>query len=895
MKKLLLFSIILLTNGLFTQGQITWEKLFSNKNTDVFRSVQEVPSGGYIIAGYTSDSTVSDSDAYVVRMTTMGDTLWTYRQNIGLSKKDLFYKVINTLDGGFAMCGYTSSVTGLSDDVLIVKIDGNGQHVWTKTWGGSGKDRAQDIIQLSDGSYVLCGYTTSSPALYYDAFMYKLNSSGDSLFFKRYGTAVYDDANSIKALSNGGFILGGQSTNGANGFDQYLIRTNDSGDTLWTRKFGTLGTDNIECLTIGNGGFYLTGGTNGAGVGGDDGYLVKTDTSGSVLWTKTFGGSQPDDFHRVELTSDGGLILSGTTSSTGPLQPNMWLMRTNSTGDSLWSRAFGGDNHDHGYSAVQTLDGGFIFVGHTSSFGYNGEEGYVVKTDGNGDISNLLTYTAVTALVNPISTDCGSTNVQVKVIIRNFGRDTVPNVPGVAVISGSLSTTLNQTYNGAFHPQDADTLVFLTTINTLSGGTYTFNLSTQNNNDVFPARNSMTVTITIEGVGAAPVTTNGMNCGTGTVSLSATSSGTVNWYTASSGGSPIGSGTTFVTPSISSSTTYYAQTGLNCPSSRTSAVATINPIPTAPTANDVARCGNGTVNLTASSSNTIEWYSVSSGGSVLTTGTTYTTPSLSSTTPYYVQAVDPNTCVSARTTVNAIINSVPADPTTTNGNVCGSGNATTLQASGSDIIWYDDASGTNQVGTGNNWTTPNLTGTTTYYAQSFNGTCGSGFIPATATVVGIPSVYIGPDTAFETGTLYVLDAGAGFTNYSWNAGPSTQTLDVIFLGTYCVTVTDGNGCTNTDCAFVDFFVGTSDLEKNSGFSVYPNPAKDHFKIAFNSSMENVAVSIVDLTGKLIYTNGLEKINSGYTLDITTAELSSGVYFIQVKTNEKTINQKLIVE
>ena len=169
--------------------------------------------------------------------------------------------------------------------------------------------------------------------------------------------------------------------------------------------------------------------------------------------------------------------MSGTTSSTGPLQPNMWLVRTDNVGDSLWSRAFGGDNHDHGYSAIETSDGGYILAGHTGSFGFNGEDGYVVKTDGNGDITNHLTYTTVSALVNPTSVGCGTTNVQVKVIIRNFGNETVPNVPASAEISGALSTTLNSTYNGNFFPQDADTLVFTTTINTTSGGTYTFVLS----------------------------------------------------------------------------------------------------------------------------------------------------------------------------------------------------------------------------------------------------------------------------------------------------------------------------------------------------------------------------------------------------------------------------------
>ena len=250
MKKIYLFTLSFLVMTFISNGQTTWEKLFSAKNTDVFRSVKEVPAGGFVAVGYTSDSTVSDSDAYVVRMTALGDTLWTFRQNIGLSKKDLFYKVIVASDGGFVMCGYTSSITGISDDILIVKLNSAGQMVWTKTLGGAGRDRAQDIIELSNGSFVVTGYTTSSPASYYDAFLYKINSSGDSLWYKLYSTGsfLYDDANSVRALSNGGFLMGGQSANGANGFDQFLIRTDDSGNVLWTKQFGKQPVSCFSCF-----------------------------------------------------------------------------------------------------------------------------------------------------------------------------------------------------------------------------------------------------------------------------------------------------------------------------------------------------------------------------------------------------------------------------------------------------------------------------------------------------------------------------------------------------------------------------------------------------------------------------------------------------------------------
>ena len=815
MKKIQLFIIGFILSSGFCFGQTTWEKLFSNKSTDVFRSVTEVPSGGYAIAGYTSDSTVSDTDAYVVRINTLGDTLWTFRHNIGLSKKDLFYKIINTADGGFVMCGYTNSVTGVSDDILFTKINGSGQLVWTKTWGGSGKDRAQDIVQLADGTFGIVGYTTSAPAQYYDAFFYRVDANGDSLWFKRYGSAAYDDANTIKILANGGFLLGGQSSNGANGFDQFLIRTNDSGDTLWTRKFGTIGSDNIESLAIGPDGYYMVGSTNGAGVGGDDGYLVKTDTTGTVQFSKTFGGSAPDDLHRVELTADGGLVMSGTTSSTGPLNPNMWIVRANANGDSLWSRAFGGDNHDHGYSGQQTTDGGYILAGHTGSFGFNGEEAFVVKMDANGNIANLLTYIVPSVLVSPTTSTCGGSGIIVKIIIRNFGANTVPNVPAQVVITGDLSQTINGLYSGAFHPQDADTLTFSTPINTTGGGTYTFTISTLNTNDVVPARNTITVTLTLDGNSGAPSVANVARCGTGTVTLNAVTSGNVYWFSAASGGAPLASGSSFTTPSISGNTIYYAQTGLACPSSRTSATAIVDAIPALPVLTQGYSCGTGTVNLSASSPNSVNWYDAAVGGTLVGTGLTLVTPS--------------------------IVN------------------------------------------------------TTTFYAEADNGICRSSTVAVDAVIYPIPSVSVGADTSIEIGTTYIITASPSYPVYNWSTSETTQSISVTAPANYCVTITDANNCSSTDCANVTFYVGINNNAANNQFIIYPNPANNKLNISLSQTTENVFFQLTNVAGQIIVSKSMNHITPGSTYEISLEGIAPGVYFAKLMLDGVSFNQKIIVQ
>ncbi|REK35272.1 MAG: T9SS C-terminal target domain-containing protein [Bacteroidetes bacterium] len=979
MKKTFL-SLLALAFSLFIpellSAQITWEKLFSKKSTDVFRDVAEVPAGGYILAGYTADSSVNDTDAYVVRMNLAGDTLWTRRYNGPNSGKDLLYKVINTSDGGFVFCGYSTSFSGgFSDDAFWMKMDSNGNIIWTQFWGGTGRDRAQDIIQTSDGGFAIAGYTTSSPAQYFDAMLLKTNSAGVLQWSKLYGTSVFDDANTLLQLPDGGYMLGGQSTNGANGLDMYMVRTNPNGDTLWTKKFGTAaGTDNIESIIrLSDGSYILAGGTdNPGGLGGNDGNLVKTDSSGTVLWSKIYGGNSQDDFHKVFRTTDGGFILSGTSRSYGPPVPAMWMMKTNANGDSTWSRIYGGLNHDHGYAAVQTLDGGYIFTGYSSSFGFNYEEAYVVKTNSTGGITDFLTYTSVSAVVTPNSGTCGSAGVNVRVIVRNFGRDTVPNVPVNIQITGALTQTLNQTYSGALHPNDADTLMFTTSINTSGGGILNFLCTTSNNNDVYPKNNTYQTSVYIPIVNPAPSGTNGARCGTGSVMLGASGADTVFWYNAPSGGTLLGSGSTFNTPSISSTTIYYAQTGSTCPSAtRTAVTASILTQPSPPSTTSAQRCGNGTVTLTASASDPVRWFTALSGGTQVGTGNSFTTPTLSSTTVYYAEAYNAG-CGSSRVSATATINPQSADPSggaasrcgpgtlaltvtasdpvtwydaQTGGNVIGTGNSyntpslsstTTyyaqasngtcpsnlvavtatihpitpdpsvtgasrcgpgtvgLSASSSDIlIWYPTSSGGTQLGIGPNFTTPFINSSTTYYVQATNGLCPSAYIPVQAVINSNPSVNLGPDTVYIFSSSHVLDAGAGFSQYAWTGGSTSQTLNITSSGSYCVTVTDANACTATDCIFVELITSINSGEDLSRIEIYPNPSTGRFAISYPETAGLQSIMIISSDGKIVAEYSANA-GAGKT-DVDLYGISSGVYFVKIVGRESSVIRRVLIK
>lgn len=965
---LVIFCFLLSATSLL-RAQTSWEKLFSQKSTDVFRCVIEASAGGYIAAGYTSDSTVNDTDAYVVRLNVNGDTLWTKKYNYGPGSKDLYYKVINATGNTFLLCGYSTGYNG-SDDAIWAKMDANGNILWTYSWGGVGKERAQDIQQTSDGGYAIAGYTTSPPALYYDAFLIKTDNDGILQWQKKYGGSGFEDANSLRQLPDGGYILGGQAS-GSGGLDMSLMRINASGDTLWTRKFGTAGTDNIESVyRLSSGDFVLAGGTDGAGAGGNDGYLVKTDSGGAVLWTRTYGGNDQDDFHRVEETSDNGFILSGTSRSSGALLPNMWLVKTNSAGDSLWTRTFGGNNHDHGYSAVQTSDGGYIFAGYSSSFAFNGEDGYIVKTDASGDVSNLLTYISITALASPLSYTCANASTPVKVVIRNFGNDTVPNVPVTIQITGSLTQTINQTYNGAVHPGEVDTFLLSTPINTSGGGTYNFYCFSGNTNDVIPARNSFSTTVFIPAYSATPTVTNGSRCGTGSVTLTATSPDSIFWYNAPTSGTLVGIGSPFNTPSIATTTTYYAQAGMACPSSRVAATASVLSTPVNPVTTNASRCGSGTLTLTASATDPVLWFDASSGGTQVGSGNSFTTPSLTSTTTYYaeanngtcssgrisatatinVQSADPvvtpasrcgsgtvdltatasdpiswydassggnlvgtggtfitpvltstttyyaeasnGTCPSARVAGTATINTVTPDPVVTDGSHCGPGTVTLSASSVATVIWYPTSSGGTQLGTGSSFTTPSISSTTTYYVQATDGICPSAFVPVQAVINPNPVVNLGNDTTVFA-LSYTLDAGPGYANYSWSTTEQTQTIDITAPGNYCVTVTDNNTCTGSDCIYVDLIIGIRENGLAAGIRVYPNPAGEQVQFEFPNVFTGVTVWMISSSGQLISREYLGEVLAGsvHTLDLSS--LAKGMYLVRLESSQGGFSRILL--
>jgi len=363
-----------------------WERTYGGSDYDYGYSVAQTSDDGYIVAGITTSFGAGATDVYLVKTDAVGDTIWT-RTNGG-SDGDDGYSVAQTSDGGYIVAGRTSSFGAGFYDVYLVKTDGLGDTLWTRTYGGSDYDVGSSVAQTSDGGYIVAGLTQSFGAGGTDVYLVKTDAVGDTIWTRTYGGSDGDWGASVAQTSDGGYIVAGYTYSfGAGLSDVYLVKTDSVGDTMWTRTYGGSKLDWGYSVAQTSDGGYIVAGLYDydweAETGGDV-YLVKTDSLGDTIWTRTYGGSGYDYGYSVAQTSDGGYIVAGRTLSFGAGSSDVYLVKTDAVGDTIWTRTYGGSSGDYGFSVAQTSEGGYIVAGQTLSFGAGLSDFYLIKTDSLG-------------------------------------------------------------------------------------------------------------------------------------------------------------------------------------------------------------------------------------------------------------------------------------------------------------------------------------------------------------------------------------------------------------------------------------------------------------------------------------------------------------------------------
>ena len=343
--------------------------------------------------GWTESDTVSHVYKFFLKM--------RLSKCFGGTDYDYLYNVIQTNDGGYLAVGYTNSKNGdVSSnhgkrDGWLIKVDSTGNTIWSKAFGGTGTDYLCIVRQTDDNGYVAVGYTASNDGDISgnhgngDGWIVKVDATGTKVWSKCFGGFGAEKLNSIYQTSDGGYVAVGYTLSN----DGWIIKVDSSGNLLWSKAFGGSSSDILyNVIQTDDGGYIAVGNTysnNGdisGNHGGYEGWIIKVDSSGNLLWSKVFGGTSAEQLNSIYQSDDGGYIAVGYAySNDGDISGNHgngdgWILKVDETGNKEWSEVFGGTNYDSFDSIIKTSNGEYITVGYTES-----NDGDVSGNHGNGD------------------------------------------------------------------------------------------------------------------------------------------------------------------------------------------------------------------------------------------------------------------------------------------------------------------------------------------------------------------------------------------------------------------------------------------------------------------------------------------------------------------------------
>ncbi|WP_375238055.1 hypothetical protein [Aurantibacter sp.] len=370
-----------------------------------------------------------NNDDQILNNSVIGDL--EFAQNYGGQKNESGQSVVATLDGGYAILGYTQSTNGdITDkdedsfDYWLLKFNASNELLWSKTYGGTLDDRGNDIVATQDGGFAITGYGSSNDNDIsinngnQDFWISKLDSDGNIIWEKSFGYSGSDRAYSIIQTQDQGFLISGVldvtasagEGNSKNYFiehaggDYWAIKLDSNGNQEWTKYFGgNLSDDPYGITQTVDGNFILVGSSDSEDVditnnkGSYDYWIVSISNSGVLLWEKNFGGTEIDEARGITNTSDGNFLIIGNTRSNDVDVSNniggsdIWLLKISPFGELLWEKTLGGTGFDIGNSISKSING-YIISGASRSLdgnitGNNGQnDAFITEINENGDL-----------------------------------------------------------------------------------------------------------------------------------------------------------------------------------------------------------------------------------------------------------------------------------------------------------------------------------------------------------------------------------------------------------------------------------------------------------------------------------------------------------------------------
>jgi hypothetical protein len=339
----------------------TWMRAYGGPFTDTGMAVVQRPDGGFVFCGTTTASEGGSSDIFLTSIDAWGNTQWT--RTYGGPDYDAAEDLVACPDGGYLIAGYTGSFGAGQSDVYAIRTDADGDTLWTRTYGGTGYEYGYGAdLGFGGSGFVIAGSIDSWGAGMVDVYLVRIDDQGDTLWTRTIGWTDSEWAMSVRPTTDGGYaILGTTRSFGFGNDDLLFIQTNSSGYPVDSRSYGGASNDNGNDLQqTADGGYILVGSSQSYGTGGDI-IVFKTNSGYAVDWSVNLGGDEWDTGEAVILSSEGTYIISGGDTDGGTM--TYYAAELGSNGSLFWEGNYGGSGYGRAWSIIETADMGYAIAG----------------------------------------------------------------------------------------------------------------------------------------------------------------------------------------------------------------------------------------------------------------------------------------------------------------------------------------------------------------------------------------------------------------------------------------------------------------------------------------------------------------------------------------------------
>jgi beta-propeller repeat-containing protein/beta-propeller uncharacterized protein DUF5122 len=348
---------------------------FGGEQADAASGATLAPNGDIMVVGVTESFESGGADIWLMRVNKDGEQIWS--KTYGGTENDRGTSICSTADGGYAITGSTNR------SVFVMKVDENGNKLWESVIGDNQSvhdfDRASEIKQTKDLGFIIVGTTESESAIGWDdIWVIKVTNSGQLHWFTVFGKGGQDFGYSIDICSDGGFIVGGEMSPSVPGNStDCIVKLTPTGSVDWIKQFGRTSVSSV--LATSDGG-SVTAGTNGQNL-----WIQKNDRNGNMIVQNTIHASHYRVSYEIQESIGGGYLVLGSVYQDNTDKHDYWLLKLNNAFDMVWAKQYGGDEDDKAYNMAQDADGNAFLVGRTKSFGAGDYDALIICVDKHGN------------------------------------------------------------------------------------------------------------------------------------------------------------------------------------------------------------------------------------------------------------------------------------------------------------------------------------------------------------------------------------------------------------------------------------------------------------------------------------------------------------------------------